>query len=1167
MQLGGDHTAHKVRRLQTLPSQAISAYATYVSRRPLLTCCGLLWALLIGLGVGLAQKPFVVSMDVTVFTKSDSPERLRENARHAAISGEAPSFLDDANLTKESDDPFHESGMPMSFFETEASSLVVIFEFIYVANQGNSLDENVLKEIKDFELGLRALDVWQQLCTGNFTYLCMPGISFINQLSPSVVPGIRDDQQHMYIFDGVGRDMLDLNVVLSLMETSKNPRHDAQIFFPHRLLPFKVIEKSTIEHVAPSVMRSNFVIEAPSPASRDLLIEQVFMYQNKASKDLHHTEVWLTGSGNLVGWERSTQFNRDALWMLGCVSFFIVYMAYITNGGISITVLIMLVIVMSLPIAFVVLPAPNLNIGVGFVAFIIIGLGADDAFVFIGFWQQSKAFDSRTAARVKFMISHSGHACLVTTIATSSSFLANLTSAVRPLRELGFFAGMCIVAVLCLFLAFLPPLFVMSETCCGRTSVSVASQDALSLIQPAVVPKKRCAGRFDSQKIMARLGSSIAGGPKTVLIIFGITLVSFICGIASNFSVTLDFPGFFPNAHNQVVSESLRPNFWSSIRDLDFLFSKSGNHSGPEAACTPGAFEEDSCIFFWCDSVVKSKSSKLTCQTRLRSSNSSMIALDFQDCSVLNISQYLLSQSYPSSAVVSEAVGLIKNSSQGLLANPDSSDFEPHALEVAFVYEDWETGNTNTTRVFDIGSYSISGPALYAKHCQVDVQCSFGEELCEMQGWQTIGTVPWDVSLNHILEDPDDADELLINSSAGNSSAGNTSSYRPPSPIYIVWGIIPVDSYALLGPTSPWFRQDSRFEPSDPWAQRSMLSMCGAVRDKVDADKVDCWINDFRMWLLQRGDRFPSRNFHAQLAEWLSDHLAMIDSEKEKEEVLELLAFDEQGKLQRAAIRISTSDQKMEMWDAFVADWAVRAVSTASVLFVECAKWRGDADTLVLVTGSLETVVWSFVIAVLSVYGSTCNVCLTAMSAILVFANIICMLFVMTVLMGWTVGPIELVGIICFVGYAITFPLHLTHEFSMVKEDQISDACSFLESMIDPSIIAPFKACPGDTSADSRAKSRVLRTIIALQRIGTAILNSAISTLGVSVFLIPCTLVIFFKLGVIIFTVTLQCCVLALIILPAMMMVIPVDCCTCCCCCWRTRRPHEVEVEFDTQSW
>merc|ERR1719343_352422 len=113
-------------------------------------------------------------------------------------------------------------------------------------------------------------------------------------------------------------------------------------------------------------------------------------------------------------------------------------------------------------------------------------------------------------------------------------------------------------------------------------------------------------------------------------------------------------------------------------------------------------------------------------------------------------------------------------------------------------------------------------------------------------------------------------------------------------------------------------------------------------------------------------------------------------------------------------------------------------------------------------------------------------------------------------LMGWAVGPIEVIALIVFIGYAVTYSLHIAHKYGSGE--------------------ALFEETHGLTGSEAL---RYQRTVFAMKSIGGAALGSAITTAGCSIFLLFCTLTIFQKLGGVVLAVTLMSIFTALVPLPA----------------------------------
>jgi hypothetical protein len=125
--------------------------------------------------------------------------------------------------------------------------------------------------------------------------------------------------------------------------------------------------------------------------------------------------------------------------------------------------------------------------------------------------------------------------------------------------------------------------------------------------------------------------------------------------------------------------------------------------------------------------------------------------------------------------------------------------------------------------------------------------------------------------------------------------------------------------------------------------------------------------------------------------------------------------------------------------------------------------------------------------------------------------------FFIICIMQWPIGPVEVIALIVFIGYAVTYSLHMAHKYGD-------------EGALNWEPVKP------EMDLDAKAALRYQRTGFALKSLGSAALGSAITTCGCSVFLLFCTLTIFQKLGGVVLAVTVMSIVTALGPLPAMLL-------------------------------
>ena len=79
--------------------------------------------------------------------------------------------------------------------------------------------------------------------------------------------------------------------------------------------------------------------------------------------------------------------------------------------------------------------------------FIVLGIAADDIFVFCDAWRQAESYPSianNEYRRLSFAFKRSFRAILVTSSTTAVAFLANALSEIRPIRAFGIFAAILI---------------------------------------------------------------------------------------------------------------------------------------------------------------------------------------------------------------------------------------------------------------------------------------------------------------------------------------------------------------------------------------------------------------------------------------------------------------------------------------------------------------------------------------------------------------------------------------------------------------------------------------------------------------------------------------------------------------------------------------------------
>lgn len=93
--------------------------------------------------------------------------------------------------------------------------------------------------------------------------------------------------------------------------------------------------------------------------------------------------------------------------------------------------------------------------------FIVLGIAADDIFVFCDAWRQSgqiKIIADDNARRMSYTFKRSFRAILVTSSTTAIAFMANALSEIRPIRAFGIFAAIIIPVNFFIVIIMMPPI-------------------------------------------------------------------------------------------------------------------------------------------------------------------------------------------------------------------------------------------------------------------------------------------------------------------------------------------------------------------------------------------------------------------------------------------------------------------------------------------------------------------------------------------------------------------------------------------------------------------------------------------------------------------------------------------------------------------------------------
>jgi predicted RND superfamily exporter protein len=139
-------------------------------------------------------------------------------------------------------------------------------------------------------------------------------------------------------------------------------------------------------------------------------------------------------------------------------------------GSLFLAASCMLQVVVSIPISLfifkVVLGIGYLSILHLFVVIMIIGIGADDIFVFHDFWTHTKhikAIKNRPPLRLAYTLRKAAYAMLTTSATTAVSFLSTCINPIMPVVSFGLFASLVVTLNYIMLIVVVPSIYICYE--------------------------------------------------------------------------------------------------------------------------------------------------------------------------------------------------------------------------------------------------------------------------------------------------------------------------------------------------------------------------------------------------------------------------------------------------------------------------------------------------------------------------------------------------------------------------------------------------------------------------------------------------------------------------------------------------------------------------------
>ncbi|XP_001371732.2 protein dispatched homolog 3 [Monodelphis domestica] len=287
-------------------------------------------------------------------------------------------------------------------------------------------------------------EVLKDLPLGSYSY-CSPPSSLMTYFFPTERGG-------KIYYDGMGQDLADIRGSLELAMT-------------HPEFYWYVDEGLSAENLKSSLLRSEILFGAPLPnyySVEDRWEEQRTKFQSfvvtyvamLAKQSTSKVQV-LYGGTDLFDYEVRRTFNNDMLLAFissSCIAALVyiltscsVFLSFFGIASIGLSCLV------ALFLYHVVFGIQYLGILNGVAAFVIVGIGVDDVFVFINTYRQATHLEN-PQLRMIHTIQTAGKATFFTSLTTAAAYAANIFSQIPAVHDFGLFMSLI---VSCCWLAVL----------------------------------------------------------------------------------------------------------------------------------------------------------------------------------------------------------------------------------------------------------------------------------------------------------------------------------------------------------------------------------------------------------------------------------------------------------------------------------------------------------------------------------------------------------------------------------------------------------------------------------------------------------------------------------------------------------------------------------------
>lgn len=971
--------------------QIPQVYCETLARRPWAFL--LLWAIAVLIVLPMMWRPIVVNADIDAFRRADAPA-----ARGHLAYLDALKFM---RAVK------NESAL--------GQRTMLKVEILYEAKDGSVFSESVLRDIRAFEQSLRSLAGWSALCNMSepaLQFHCNPGDSMGNYVWPRRLDDFLNAQGFFRLaFDGSALERLPMDAVIAYLSEGLAAPHDLRMF-----LPMTFAEPSS----GSKTLRSVFGFAAPD--LNDTAFREAFQdfVQNELYSSLLQAVIDTRKPVDPSSWDQPPAIRiyfrgdmldehellealySDMLLAIGPL-FISLVVAWVKLRSALLALVGTTFLCLAALLAYIILPVQEVSPASLLGIFLLFGLGFSSIFRMQEVWRRSRNEAEEHSQRLLYV--HWAALREMLPVAGSAiCYVLLRDSKLVPLREFGVFIGTSIFLACAFALLCFVPFLLMHERSIRPWIRRKVPKKLVGVLEPAELKPD---WSDVAEKVMLAVNR-----PKPVLAGAGFAVaVALIVAVAVTASQPHPaLPEVFPPEHHR---EAGRPMLQS------FAPSSLAEEEAPLTIrmCEPGR-GLDSCVLHWCD-LENTPSNNLTSWPASQAATCRCYSQSQTTASCTNISLSLV-VSGPRPASLTQDVLHAQALSFVATEYADANSVEITSATSrrlqSVVLEDWPSGTTQVDPLTQLPPINLGFATARrsSSSCEDAIYC-----YCSPKSCTTPSGYRRTVNDLTLPAPPESADSTL-------QPQG-----RPSLEVIVLFGISQrEDRSTLSGTFTAAFDPD--FDPASPWSQRAMLRVCNELPSELNILSSNCWIQDFRNWLVGRGQKFPVDrflDFHLTLKEFLVGHPSAASA----------MWLNEANNLTATMFTFQVvptdgADATLEMrdrWLNYITGLNSEATSTAAGAWVTCQAWV-DMEALKEALDSSWQVLINVSLVVAGV-GILCTLDLELVLGLLVVAFGVCafIVFFFFALCGWSFGPWELTIMTVFLSYSVEPAFQMGYDFVM----------------------------------------------------------------------------------------------------------------------------------------